>query len=427
MAKATTLTAQEIIGLKPKSTQFYVYDGTRQRGHGRLAVRVNTSGQKVFCYRYFVDGKTKFIQIGIFPQTSLEAARAVVREYANQLKAGIDPKAEIERQNSERMAAEKTEAMKGSIGQLISGYVAKMKADGKRTSEDVFARLNRDVYSGALTPETKARDVTPEHIKLILAGMIERGAVVQSNRVRSYLHAAFQFGLKADNDPANMKHGVLFGLSTNPVALVPKQSAAEKPGETWLTLEQLQTLLRTFTKTPCVGWMPGKLIELCLLTGGQRPYEMAASRWTEVDWEQRTLLVTPDVSKNKRPHLIPLTNAALSVLMELKEANRENSPFIFPQRNKPSEHFQTASLARAVIYFRNHESNKGFPVFAARDLRRTCKTLMGQLGVSKELRDRIQNHALNDVSSKHYDRYSYLPEKRQALEAWETRLQGGIE
>ena len=39
--------------------------------------------------------------------------------------------------------------------------------------------------------------------------------------------------------------------------------------------------------------------------------------------------------------------------------------------------------------------------------------------LSKELRDRIQNHSFNDVSSKHYDRWEYLPEKRKALEAWE--------
>ncbi|MGL4712711.1 MAG: hypothetical protein ACRCWP_09180, partial [Shewanella sp.] len=59
-----------------------------------------------------------------------------------------------------------------------------------------------------------------------------------------------------------------------------------------------------------------------------------------------------------------------------------------------------------------------------RDIRRTCKTLMGELGISKELRDRIQNHALNDVSSKHYDRYDYMPEKREAMRKWETRLTG---
>ncbi|HHC6764144.1 TPA: integrase, partial [Vibrio parahaemolyticus] len=37
-------------------------------------------------------------------------------------------------------------------------------------------------------------------------------------------------------------------------------------------------------------------------------------------------------------------------------------------------------------------------------------------------RDRLQNHALNDVSSKHYDRYEYLAEKRNALELWESKL-----
>ena len=34
----------------------------------------------------------------------------------------------------------------------------------------------------------------------------------------------------------------------------------------------------------------------------------------------------------------------------------------------------------------------------------------------------IQNHALNDVSSTHYDRYDYLIEKRNAILTWENSL-----
>jgi hypothetical protein len=41
---------------------------------------------------------------------------------------------------------------------------------------------------------------------------------------------------------------------------------------------------------------------------------------------------------------------------------------------------------------------------------------VGQAGVPKEIRDRIQNHTLQDVSSKHYDRWTYMPEKRAAME-----------
>ncbi len=47
---------------------------------------------------------------------------------------------------------------------------------------------------------------------------------------------------------------------------------------------------------------------------------------------------------------------------------------------------------------------------------------MGEEGISKEIRDRIQSHALNDVSSKDYDRNDYLTEKRRALEIWEDRV-----
>ena len=58
------------------------------------------------------------------------------------------------------------------------------------------------------------------------------------------------------------------------------------------------------------------------------------------------------------------------------------------------------------------------PLVTNGDLRRTWKTLAGKAGVSKEIRDRIQNHALQDVSSKSYDRWTCLPEKRAATEQW---------
>jgi hypothetical protein len=47
---------------------------------------------------------------------------------------------------------------------------------------------------------------------------------------------------------------------------------------------------------------------------------------------------------------------------------------------------------------------------------------MGEIGIEKSMRDRIQNHALNDVSSTHYDRYDYLIEKRNAILKWEKSL-----
>ncbi len=131
-------------------------------------------------------------------------------------------------------------------------------------------------------------------------------------------------------------------------------------------------------------------------------------------------MIVADVSKNKRDHLVPLTDSAIEILERLKIEDVNDSMFIFPQRLDAGKHLRTDSFAQAIIYYREHFPD--YPVFVARDLRRTCKTLMGEIGVSKELRDRIQNHALQDVSSKHSDRYDYLTEKRRALETWEDRV-----
>src|SRR6185436_10628178 len=64
------------------------------------------------------------------------------------------------------------------------------------------------------------------------------------------------------------------------------------------------------------------------------------------------------------------------------------------------------------------------PYVTNRDLRRTWKTLAGKAGVPKEIRDRLQNHTLQDVSSKHYDRWQYLPEKRAGMEKWNDFVTG---
>ncbi|WP_330925069.1 hypothetical protein [Candidatus Sororendozoicomonas aggregata] len=67
---------------------------------------------------------------------------------------------------------------------------------------------------------------------------------------------------------------------------------------------------------------------------------------------------------------------------------------------------------------RRRFQGEGIQHAVPRDIRRTCKTLMGKAGLSKEIRDRIHNHTPTDVSSNHYDRYDYLTEKREALNRW---------
>ncbi|MGC9422691.1 tyrosine-type recombinase/integrase [Vibrio sp.] len=418
------LTVNGIQGLKPKSKPYYEWDNDGQRGTGKLAIQVTPKGSKRFVFRYFIQRKATFIPLGQFPELSLTDARAKQRELGELLLSGVNPKEWLENKEKTTQQAKREEARKGSIQQLFNAYVAQMEKDGKRTHDKVLVALEKEVYP-VIPPATKAKDVTTHDVMLVLAAMIKRNAKTQSNRVRSHIMAAFNYGLKHDNDPANFIDEAKFGLVFNPVTPIPKQKDAERVGERYLKINEVLALIDDLNNEYQRFKMSHPvrhLILLCFFTGGQRPYELVASKWEAIDWEQKTLLITPDISKNKRPHLLPLTDSALDILR--KQRLNNDSKFIFPHRLDDTKHMRTDSLSQAIDRYRTNTPQ--IDPFTARDLRRTCKTLMGELGISKSIRDRLQNHALNDVSSKHYDRYEYLPEKRKALESWEQRLQQNI-
>ncbi|MDQ3203380.1 MAG: integrase, partial [Pseudomonadota bacterium] len=54
----------------------------------------------------------------------------------------------------------------------------------------------------------------------------------------------------------------------------------------------------------------------------------------------------------------------------------------------------------------------------------TAETLLAHQGVSSEVRAWLLSHGRSGVQAKHYDRYSYLPEKQAALEKWGRYLDG---
>lgn len=87
----------------------------------------------------------------------------------------------------------------------------------------------------------------------------------------------------------------------------------------------------------------------------------------------------------------------------------------------PGDKDPTKPVQHSTLYsFLWRQRDRGVvPHVTNRDQRRSWKTLAGKAGLSQEIRDRLQNHARHDVSSRHYDRYSYIEEKREAMDIWD--------
>ncbi|WP_338803560.1 site-specific integrase [Xenorhabdus griffiniae] len=400
---STLLTDSKIRGLKPKNSAYYTWQASATRGTGRLGIKIYPSGRKVFVYRYFKDGKEKFINLGDFPVLSLAEALSKSREAAANISA--PEKAIIEH---------------ATIEQLFKDYIADQKRRGKRAYDKTQYRLNQVLDSQYIDRSTPAKDITPEHIKRVLAEFISRGAVAGSNKVRSNLHAVFNFGLFADNDPAKLNDKVIYGLDRNPVTVVPRQEGADKALDRFLSWDEMRSILNLFqVSTVACPINPnyGRLLLLCIFTGGQRPWEIMTNTKDNWDKKNNTLTVPPHISKNSDYHVIPLCESATKIL-EQQVKQYPDSEFLFPGKTKEG-HLLAAEYAKQI---RKFCARSGFERFTPRDIRRTFKTLAGEMGISSEMRDRLQNHKKPGVSTKHYDRYDYLKEKREIVEQWERKL-----
>lgn len=235
------------------------------------------------------------------------------------------------------------------------------------------------------------------------------GARTLANRLRAHLHAMWRYGIRHDHDPRTLNQSVRFGLAVNPLEAIPRDPGAERVGERVLSWGEVRDLWYSER----LSWPARQACRLLLVTGA-RVNEICGANWSEFDLAGALWTLPPCRSKNRREHLLPLPSMALELLGELREA--WGGDWLFPYRNgrNATKPWGVSALSHAVRV-------AGYD-WTGRDLRRTFKTLTGALGIEKTIRDRIQNHAQQDVSSRHYDRHAYLPDKRRALDTWCAEL-----
>ena len=432
-------TDKQVKGAPRKDTRYRKTMRLGTKIPGSLVLDVHPDGAKVFYFQYHGDYINKngklahgriLLVIGKYKKTpssvgwSLEGASDKAREYSDVLRQGGDLKKHIEEQElvgQAKVRQHESEKRQGTLEQLLESYLTAMEADGKRSVNSVKRSLK--TYVNEPFPQLvnrQASTIEADDIVDILRRMISNGVTTHTNRVRSYLSAAFNHGLKQEHNPRRYtEEGVKFNLKYNPVSFVPKQDDFERVGDHVISEEEIKTIWDELENESLIVSL---LVKLALATG-QRAGELNRVGWTDVDFEEETMTIPNTISKNKTDHVVPLCNIAMSVIHSLHELTGE-CEHLFTRTHKGKllngKILHNATIAGVIRDFYKRE---GINQFIARDIRRTFKTLAGKAGISKELRDRLQNHALQDVSSKHYDRYDYLVEKRQGLKVWNDFLE----
>ncbi|MGP0093756.1 MAG: tyrosine-type recombinase/integrase [Xanthobacteraceae bacterium] len=368
------------------------------RGTGRLVLVLKPMPTRVtaeWMAQQWRHGKRTKSKIGSYPALSLSEARQIfARDFAGVILKG----------SSIKIAGDTSP---GTVADLFEAYVKNLKDAGKPSWPQAERGLNKIL--SVLGRHRLARDISPDDVLSVLRPIFERGKRSLADHVRGYLRSAYAWGIKSEHDYRSSSPR-RFKLTNNPAGGIPTEPKVV--GTRWLDEEEFVQLYR-WLECPDTPVHPPytRAVRILMLTG-QRVEEIAALHVDQ--WDAKERVIDWSKTKNGNPHTIPVPPIAA----ELIESIVPNEfGWLFPSAKDPSRPVSAGTL----YSFMWRQRDRGvIPVVTNRDLRRTWKTLAGKAGVSKEIRDRLQNHTLQDVSSKSYDRWNYMPEKRAGMEKWNS-------
>lgn len=401
--------------IKAVQTETILNDGAGGRGTGSLKLVIrrlaDSSVSAVWFGSWKRDGKRHKKQLGRYPELSLDGARDAFRERVKTvLRDGHNPKTKAERH------------VRPTVENLFRSYIDSLKARSAPSAYNAEQLLLTGTVNAAdaLGRDTPAGDVTPGDVTAHLRSFFKRGSRRQADACRTWISAAYRFGIMAENDYTNASP-FDWGIKINPAAMVAKDTAASVARERNLAPHELNQLWNGLDAHFFPDTADAMRLLICC---GQRVRETLRSEGRDFDLEARLWNMPAHKTKGgKRPHCFPIPELAVEVVRELKR--RHGDGYLFPGRTgSQNPTLSDAALSHAV---KRWLAARDMPAFIPKDIRRTWKTLTAEAGIDRFTRDLIQQHAQNDTGSKHYDRADYMPQMRQAMQTWNDWLAGVIQ
>ena len=295
---------------------------------------------------------------------------------------------------------------RGPLSRERSGYVAHLRAQGRRSHIDARQIFERHVAEAwPCLAEAPAVELTPDQVLDMLRRLIEAGKGRTANKLRSYLRAAYQCALDVRMVASIPMAFKAFGVGVNPVAQTRRSPQFDRADKRPFSTTELRTYWNVIARRP---GREAAVLRLHLLTGGQRIEQFVRLRCADVGEAGLTIFDGKGrPGQGPRPHQIPLLTQARADLAALK---REGEFAISTTAGKKAISVRTlAGWARALV----GDLIEGFQL---KRIRSGVETLLAAQGVSREVRGHLQSHGLTGVQARHYDGHDYMAEKLMALE-----------
>jgi integrase len=288
------LTARAVVAAK---------DPGRYPDSDGLVLEVSKSGGKSWALRFMLRGKARQMGLGAYPLVSLAEARDKAAEARKLLKQGVDPIDARRVESAQRVATGTTfhDVAEALIGSHEAGWRNKKSAGQWRSSLAAYVYP----HLGAMP----VADVATQHVLACLEP-IWRAKPETASRVRgrieAVLNAAKVRGLRTGDNPAQWRGHLALVLPTKTKVRRIKHHAALPYGE-------LPAFMASLRLQPGFA---ARALEFAILTGA-RTNEALRATWSEIDLVAGTWVIPPERMKAHREHRVPLSDAAVELLVGL--------------------------------------------------------------------------------------------------------------
>jgi integrase len=278
---------------------------------------------------------------------------------------------------------------------LVKSFIK--RAQRTRTWQEARRTINHDVMT-----VLKGREVsglTRRDIHAALDSVLARGSPIQANRALSVMRRMFGYAVERGLIERSPCDGV------RPPSIEHSRDRVLSDGELaaiWRGCDQIGLF--------------GSLVKLLMLTG-QRRSEIGAMRWSEIDFEAHTLNLPRERVKNATAHCVPLSNAAIAILLGLdRDLSSNANGLVFSTTGRPVSGY---SKMKARL-----DAASGTAGWCLHDLRRTFVTGLARLGVDIPVIERAVNHRSGTFGGVvgTYQRHDYHQEVRAAMEVWAAHI-----
>jgi integrase len=361
-----------------------------------LFLLVQPTGAKSFAVRYSRAGRVMKVTLGPYPALSLVEARRRALGIAASVANGADPAEE--KKAARKAAARVPEAVK-TVRMIADEFLKRHTSEhnGARWAAETQRILDRNILPAI--GDKPAVEVDKAAINKMLDTIATRGPIA-ANRTLAVTKKLFRWALGRGD------------VDVDPCAGIAKPGAETKRDRVLSDDE----LARVWRAAANAAYPFGHAIQLLILTG-QRREEVGAMQWSEIDFTTRVWTLPAARAKNNVEHVVPLSEAALSLLRNLPRFGRAG--FVFTTTGATA----ISGWSRAKQQLDNASAVADWTIH---DLRRTVATGLAGLGVAMPVVEKILNHVSGSFGGVAgvYQRFAFADEKREALDKWAARVAG---